>query len=155
MKRMANYSVDVKEASKKLDVSKRTIYNYLQEDKLDGKKVATAGGRERWLINEKEFEEQTTEIVEKVKGKMKREELEEIVEESIAKSIYQYLKFNDQMLQEKVANEIEQSTDQLKQLINCLQEENESLRGEVDKLRAENKELREQNYYCLVIRKKV
>jgi excisionase family DNA binding protein len=71
-----SYNVSVQEAAKMLEVSERTIYRYIESDKLEAKKVLLEG-QKRWLIDDRSVHKRLEKVEEGVSTvKLKEPEIQ-------------------------------------------------------------------------------
>jgi len=112
---MSSEKLGVKEASKILGVSKKTVYSRLRSGKLPGEKIDTKHGK-KWVINKDHLQEQAT-----------RE-----------KEVVEVKEINQLVNKENLLNElVEAVNSQNKQLIN------ESIEKVTDKIDQQNKAIQE------------
>jgi len=131
------YKIDVKQAAKILDVSKKTIYRRLKSGELDGKKV-DIGHTKKWIINENDINKakqvkESVDVVE-VEEKISKQDLMNELVEAVNSQ-------NKQVIQESM----EKVTDKIDQQNKAIQEvlkENKEMRKELQDLKEQqNKSL--------------
>lgn len=117
------YTVSVDEAAKRLDVSRRTIYRRLNNDKLDGKKKRTKHG-DKWFISEEEFSKQAEVIQEVVETERKvdindlKQEIKEVFLETQKEIIKETINKQREVIKEDIKDEIKKETEKIDKTVN-------------------------------------
>jgi len=136
------YNITVSEAKEILNVARKTIYRWINSDKLRAKKI-NAGDTRKWFIHEDDIYEgklinESIEIQEVNRNIKKEELMNELIEaigernEQAVASIKNTLDKQNELLAELLENHISQ-----------LQEENERLKQENQRLRGKLEEAKQ------------
>ena len=117
------YTVSVNEAAKRLNVSRRTIYRRLNNDRLDGKKKRTKHG-DKWFISEDEFSKQAEVIQEVVETERKidinnlKQEIREVFLETQKEIIKETINKQREVIKKDIKDEIKKETEKLDNRVN-------------------------------------
>ncbi|MBM7624919.1 helix-turn-helix domain-containing protein [Sporohalobacter salinus] len=113
------YTVSVDEAANRLNVSRRTIYRRLNNDKLNGIKKRTKHG-DKWFISENEFSDQAEVIQEVVETERKMDinDLKQEIKEVFLETQKEIIKKTISKQREVIKNEIKKETEKLDDTVN-------------------------------------
>ena len=128
------YCITVEEAMKRLDVSRRTVYNRLRAGKLDGKKFPSKHGQ-KWMINKDEFNDQAAvinEVVE-VDRSMSKKEFQQAIKQAVAAQERELIGQVEDRFFNAVISLYSQFEQNQKELVKQVKEENQQLRKDIKK----------------------
>ena len=140
MSRQENkYCITVEEAMKRLDVSRRTVYNRLRAGKLDGKKFPSKHGQ-KWMINKEEFNDQAAVINEVVEidRSISKKEFQQAVKQAVATQEGKIISQVEDRFFNAVISLYSQFQEEQKELVKQVKEENQQFRKEIKR---DNQEL--------------
>lgn len=124
-----NEKIGVKEASKILGVSKKTVYSRLRSEKLPGEKIDTKHGK-KWVINKKDLQNQARAETEVVEVK----EINQLVnKENLLNELIQAVNSQNKQLIDNCIKKVTDKIDEQNNRIEQLTEEVKELNNEQKK----------------------
>jgi len=124
-----NEKIGVKEASKILGVSKKTVYSRLRSGKLPGEKIDTKHGK-KWVINKKDLQNQARAETEVVEVK----EINQLVnKENLLNELIQAVNSQNKQLIDNCIKKVTDKIDEQNNRIEQLTEEVKELNNEQKK----------------------
>ncbi len=179
MSKEDKYCITVEDAAQRLNVSKSTIYNRLNEGELNAKKIESKYGP-KWFISRDEFKqkvEQEAEIVEKIEEVIEtergidpnelllqiKEVLEEDIRSDIKQAIIEILSNNNNLVKNSKAEIIKENNRNRQRLLQALSEikkyfkkrDNLLVEELGEFLTEQNRQLKEENQQLQEITKKL
>jgi len=134
---MSSEKVGVKEASKILGVSKKTVYSRLRSGKLPGEKIDTKHGK-KWVIDKEDLQEQATREKEVVEVK----EINQLVnKEDLLNELVEAVNSQNKQL---INESIEKVTDKIDQQNKAIESLSEQIKDMQEEYQEEIQELKEQ-----------